>query len=92
MISKLDVLNGLRQSSAYLERNIQTHQLFKREYEISKTINRILEEKENLTQSKVANILDLLNDLDKAEHYDGSGWFDYKIRLAHYLRLSGFEA
>lgn len=89
--SKSNVLNGLNQRSAYFERCIKEDALFIPEYEVSKTINLILNEKEILTERKVTEILTLLNDIEKVEHYDGSGWYDYQIQLAHFLRLNGFD-
>ncbi len=89
--SKSDVLNGLRLRSAYFDTNIQNHAIFKPEYEVSKTINLILEENEMLTEPEIIEILTLLNDIEKVEHYDGSGWYDYQLQLAHFLCLNGFE-
>lgn len=90
-ISKEEVLRGLQQAAAYFERNIQTCILFKPEYEVSIAINSILEEKETLTEMKVLEVLRLLNEIDGTEHFDGSGWFDYQIRVGSFLRVSGFE-
>jgi len=25
------------------------------------------------------------------EHYNGSGWLDYKMHLSHLLKINGFE-
>lgn len=88
---KADVLNGLSQRSLYFKENIKEHAFFIPEYEVSKTINLILEGKEVLTEREVTEILTLLNDIKKVEHYDGSGWYDYQVQLAHFLRLNGFE-
>ncbi|RZJ99751.1 MAG: hypothetical protein EOO46_22050 [Flavobacterium sp.] len=89
--TKTDVLHGLHLRSAYFENNIPNHELFRPEFEISEKINSILEKKDALTKSDVDDILNLLNDFEKIEHYDGSGWYDYQIQLAYFLRLSGFD-
>jgi hypothetical protein len=89
--TKTDVLHGLHLRSAYFENNIQNHELFRPEFEITKKINLILEGEDALTKSDVADILNLLNDVDKVEHYAGSGWYDYQIQLTYFLRLSGFD-
>jgi hypothetical protein len=90
-LKKSEVLNGLRSVSAYFERNIQNHEIFRPEFEVSRTINNILETKDPLTKSDVTEILNLCNGIEKVEHYDGSGWLDYRIRLSHFLRMNGFE-
>lgn len=90
-VTKTDVLHGLNLRSAYFDRNIPNHELFRPEFEVSKKINSILEIKDTLTKSDVDEILNLLNDIDKGEHYDGSGWYDYQIQLAYFLTLNGFN-
>jgi hypothetical protein len=79
---KSEVLNGLQSVRAYFERNIQNHEIFRPEFEVSQTINEILETKDPLIRSDVTEILRLFNAINKVEHYDGSGWLDYRIRLA----------
>lgn len=86
-----EVLNGLRSVNSYFERNIQNHEIFRPEFECSQRIIEILEKKDPLTKEDVIEILCLFNDIEKVEHYDGTGWFDYRIRLRNFLRLSGFE-
>jgi hypothetical protein len=89
-VSKSDVLKGLQMCCTYFERNSKDHISFQPEYEVSKSINLILEQGETLTASDVVEVLDLFNGIAN-DHYDGTGWFDYQLRLSHYLRLSGFE-
>lgn len=89
-VSKADVLTGLNLCCTYFERNIQNNSTFEPEFKTSKIINSILETKQILTDSDVSDIVRLMNDIKKVEHYDGSGWLDYKMKLGHFLRLSGF--
>ena len=90
-VSKAEVLNGLNLCCTYFERNIQSNFTFEPEFKTSKTINSILETKQILTDTDIADIVRLINEIKKIEHYDGSGWLDYKMRLGHFLRLSGFD-
>lgn len=89
--SKADVLAGLNSCCTYFERNIQNDSTFEPEFKTSKTINTILKTKQILTDRDVSYILKLINNMKKVAHYDGSGWLDYKMRLGHFLRLSGFD-
>ena len=90
-VSKVEVLTGLNLCCTYFERNIQNNSTFEPEFKTSKIINSILETKQILKDSDVSDIVKLMNDIKEVEHYDGSGWFDYKMRLGHFLRLSGFD-
>ena len=89
--NKADVLDGLKLCCAYFERNIQNNSDFEPEFNTSKMINSILDTNQILTEEDVKNIVKLVNDVDKIEHYDGSGWKDYKMRLSHFFRLLGFD-
>jgi len=91
IVKKTDVLHRLHLRSAYFERNIKNHEIFRPEFDVSRKINSILERKDALTKSDVDEILNLLNDIDEVEHYDGSGWYDYQIQLAYFLKLNSFE-
>ena len=90
-VSKADVLTGLNLCCTYFERNIQNSSTFEPEFKTSKIINLLLETKQILTDSDVNYIVKLMNDIKKVEHYGGSGWLDYQMRLGHFLRLSGFD-
>lgn len=90
-VNKADTLAGMQLVCAYFGQHSQNDPLFQPEYEVSKAINSIIEQRSILTKSDVIDVLNLLNDIDKVEHYNGSGWFDYQIRLAYFLRLSGFN-
>ncbi|MBX2921624.1 MAG: hypothetical protein KF746_05455 [Chitinophagaceae bacterium] len=91
VISREDVLAGLNLLCAYFERNSQNNTTFRPEFETSGIIYSILEAKQVLTVMDVTAIVKLIKDMDEVEHYDGSGWLDYKIRLSYFLRLSGFD-
>lgn len=91
IINKAEVLKSLQMCCAHFERNSKSFALFQPEYEVSKAINSILEQREILTKSDVIEILNLFNDIDKVEHYDGSAWYDYQIRLTYFLNLNGFK-
>ena len=90
-ISRAEVLTGLKLCCSYFETNIQNNATFEPEFETSKIINSILETKQILTEADVISIVKLMNDINNIEHYDGSGWMDYKMRLGHFFRLSGFD-
>ncbi len=86
-----EVLNNLKTISIYFEKHIQSHEIFRFEFETSQKINKVLEENENLKKTDVIEVLSIFNAIEKVEHYDGSGWINYQICLTHYLWLNGFS-
>lgn len=91
-LNEAAALDNLRAGCDYFKRNLETHVLFKVEYAVVVKVVSILEQKDSLAVSDVSYILNMLNEFDDTEHYNGSGWFDFQIRLSYYLRLKGFNA
>lgn len=65
--------------------------LFKTEYVVSKQINHLIKTISRPNKSDFENIVKLIKDVEKTEHYDGSQWFDYKIHLNAILKENGYE-
>jgi hypothetical protein len=61
------------------------------EFEASKSINDILQQSISLTTENYNDILKILKNIDLTKHYDGSGWYDYKLHLNSVLRHKGFN-
>jgi hypothetical protein len=89
--NKDEVLVGLKLCCDYLERNIQNDSSFEPEFKASSLINSVLENNDPLTETHLHEIISVMTNIDKIEHYNGSGWLDYKLRLSHFLHLSGFD-
>ena len=87
MANRQEVLERMRRIEGYFSRNIATHELFQPEFECAHAINNLLEQNENLTTTIVEDILSIYNKTNTAEHYAGSGWFDYQLHLMHILKL-----
>jgi hypothetical protein len=89
--NKNQALLGLKLCCDYFERNIQSDQTFEPEFKASTVINSLLENNYPLNETHLQEIISVINNIDKIEHYNGSGWLDYKIRLNHFLYLSGLN-
>jgi hypothetical protein len=89
--NKNEVLLGLKLCCDYFERNIQNDPTFEPEFKSSKIINSLLENNYPLTETHLQEIISIINNIDKIEHYNGSGWLDYKLRLNHFFYLSGLD-
>ncbi|MCD0455109.1 hypothetical protein LPB85_06560 [Chryseobacterium sp. LC2016-27] len=61
------------------------------EFETAKSINQILQRSSNLTVDNYNDILKILKDIDLLKHYDGSGWYDYKLHLNSVLRYKEYD-
>ena len=57
----------------------------------SQSINHILQQSINLTAENYNDILKILNNIDLIKHYEGSGWYDYKLHLNSVLKHKGFN-
>ena len=73
------------------KKNIPDNHLFEPEFKTSKKINTIIKQLNQLSRSDAVGLLQLFNDINKMEHYNGSGWLDYKMHLSHLLKINGFE-
>jgi hypothetical protein len=56
----------------------------------SRSINNLIESLEELTQEDVQQILNIINETENKDHYDGSGWADYKNHISFFLKKNGF--
>lgn len=71
--------------------NSEKYPEFLPEFEASQSINHILQQSINLTAENYNDILKILNNIDLIKHYEGSGWYDYKLHLNSVLKHKGFN-
>ncbi|GAK77272.1 hypothetical protein JCM19296_2879 [Nonlabens ulvanivorans] len=74
------------------ESNSKNDKLYLPEYEISNEINEMIKLIDNPTQSDFHKIEELIKNIDKTEHHNGSQWYDYKIHLNALLLENGFKS
>lgn len=86
-----EYVEGMDRICQNLERNAKEQPLFIPEYDLAMKINGMIKEKPSWVLSDTIEVIRMLNELDLVEHYDGSGWFDYKLRLLAWLGVKGFE-
>ncbi|NML20228.1 hypothetical protein HHL16_05055 [Pseudoflavitalea sp. G-6-1-2] len=84
-----EVMEGLESVTRYFGN--QKDSLFVPEFVAATEINLVLQRNEILSRADAEEALQILNKMNDVEHYDGSGWYDYKIRLNYYIRMHGFE-
>jgi hypothetical protein len=90
-MDKSEFIKGLESRSEYFEHLIETNVLFKPEFDVSVEINSIIKSFPVINKEEAARIIGMINGLESLEHYNGSGWFDYKIQLSAYLKFNGFD-
>ena len=71
--------------------NSEKYPEFLPEFEAAQSINHILQQSTILTTDNYNEILKILNNIDLLKHYDGSGWYDYKLHLNSVLKHKGFN-
>lgn len=70
----------------------KSNPLYLLEYKVSKKINQLINDIESPKSSDFKIITDLINNINKTEHHNGSQWLDYKIHLNAVLRENGFDS
>jgi hypothetical protein len=86
-----NLLKRLRSLEWYFENSIKNDQAFFPEHETAKMINDYLEGLTNMKRENVLAIISMLNDAEKKEHYNGTGWLDFKWHLGSLFKGSGFS-
>lgn len=86
-----DSLERLKKISEYFGNKVTLSPLFEPEYIASKCINDKLIQSDSLTVAMVNDIIDIIISVERGDHYNGTGWLDYKMNLSQFLRHKGFE-
>lgn len=86
-----EIFLGLQSVCKYFERHSKANPLFIPEYKAAEQINSLIQAQSAFGYSDAVEIIRIINEVEKMEHYDGTGWFDYKIRLCSWLRANGFR-
>jgi hypothetical protein len=85
------IFQGMEGVCRYLERHSTEKPLFVPEYRAADEINGIIRGKPIYGYADTVAMIRRVNEVEQEEHYDGSGWFDYKVRLCAWLREKGFD-
>ena len=85
------IFQGMESVCRYLERHTEEQPLFIPEYRAAVEINGMIRGKSVWGYTDAVGMVRRVNEVEQEEHYDGSGWFDYKIRLCAWLREKEFE-
>jgi hypothetical protein len=84
-------MERMKMMSKSFQSNSEKYPEFLPEFEASQSINHILQQSINLTTDNYSEILKILKNIDLLKHYDGSGWYDYKLHLNSVLTHKGFD-
>ena len=75
----------------YFRRNSQTRHLFNSEFEAAQKINSLIGQSSVISTDKAGELIAVFNEVNKSEHYNGSGWRDYKMHFMNILQANGIE-
>ena len=76
----------------YFADNIKNNPLFTPEMEASREIYKILAENSILSENHLLDIVSAFNKVIGMDHYNGSGWLDFKLHLQKLFRDHGYNA
>jgi len=89
MMKKLRTYSEMISLCKYFERNIQNNPLFEPEFKVSQKINDEIEKLMQLSPASAIRIVDLFNEINQTEHYNGTGRLDHKMHLIGLLSTNG---
>jgi uncharacterized protein (DUF58 family) len=82
-------LRDLIRMRFYFERHASGNRLFVPEYKAALAIAELLEKGDAFTMEDAAKVRTIIKEVESGEHYDGSGWLDFKIHLNGWLASRG---
>ncbi|MBK7667711.1 MAG: hypothetical protein IPJ32_10450 [Sphingobacteriaceae bacterium] len=88
---KNNAIENLKSEERYFKSHISDNKLFQSEYEISSQINQIISDRLELNREDFEAIINAFNKIENNEHYDGSGWENYKLRLSQLFFFYGYD-
>jgi hypothetical protein len=74
----------------YFSNNVKNDILFEPEFEAAKEIN-LIARQEELRQEDFLRIIEIFNVANNAEHYNGSGWMDFRLHIQGMIRAYGLD-
>jgi hypothetical protein len=90
-MKKEKIFIEMKMISESFGKNADEFPLFRPEFLATQKINNIIENANILSRELASEMLQIINDLNSVEHYDGSGWLDFKMHLNYFLRKNGFK-
>jgi hypothetical protein len=81
LLSEMDAI------SAYFKHNIKNDPLFSPEFTVSAAINKRFRSGKPVTRDTAKAILRLMSKLKPDNHYNGTGWLDYRMHLNGVFQL-----
>jgi hypothetical protein len=89
--SKTEVLEGFEQISRYFDSFSNHNPYFMPEFEASTKVISIIQRNE-VGKTALDEIVKVFNQVTEQQHYNGSGWYDFQIRIMYLIHECGFEA
>lgn len=81
----------MKSLESYFKRNIENSILFEPEYLAAKRINKYAL-KEVISKNDLLRIIDIYNETNSTEHYDGSGWLVLAMYIQGLIDSKGFSS
>lgn len=84
--TKVESLTGLRAVYSYFGNHSKENPLSIPELIAAKKIDSIIKSMEDFSEIDKPEIGAIIDELEKSNQYNGTGWFDFKIRLQNFLK------
>ena len=90
-MDKEELFEGMKKISAYFKYNADSNALFTPEFEASDLINQKIDANKELTIQDLKEMISIITKTEEQDHYDGTGWMDYKMHFSAFMKMNGFE-
>ncbi len=75
--------------------NFESHSVtdssFKPEFETARLINQMISKTQPLLKKDVQTMIDIINEVEDQDHFNGTGWLDYKMHCTSIMIREGFK-
>ena len=90
-MKKGETFDRMQSIAKYFRNQADSNPAFKPEFDLAEMINSKINGLEELTINEVEEMIFSINDMKDEEHYNGSGWLDYKMHFSALMKVNGFE-
>ena len=91
MTDREEILKRMKKIEDYFLRQSSDNKSFEPELHCAKIIREKVGEVIQLTAKDADEILEIFNETNAGQHYNGSAWMDYQLHLRHLLTLDNLK-
>ena len=88
---QIEAISNLGVPVGYFKRQSTSNKKFLPELDVASRIVNHIKSKSELSELDLKMIADIYNEIIDYEHYNGSGWHDFQMRLTRFFWVFGYD-